>query len=1512
MKPFFSTLVLLTFFWSSISAQRLSQFSENRNEFIKELHGYMTAGKRKTMEDIYDDFEKIFKSGVFSEGEVQQILKTGNSMLGQRMTASPYFSEYLRTLTIIKNDENGETRFQKWHGVLDSILINIENRRLKPYQTFLKFSHSFFVNNALRLSKSGTSWIVDAPRYELRYENKAPFIEFEKLNLIASRGKDSIVIIGTSGIFDPVEQVWKGNGGKVTWERFGLEKEVYAVLADYELEIKNSLYTAKGAKLHYPLYFGENLVEGKFTDKVSTQTKANQGSYPRFESKEEVLEVKNFGNGITYNGGFRLHGTTVYGFGSKNNKAKITIFNDDNDLVYKALAELFTIRRGERIAGERVESTLYFEQDSIFHPSVNLRFEIPTRDLKLSRGQRGSDRNPFYNSLHQLNIDADRIEFPMSTDSIFIGKRNLGFQKTAVPIVFESLKYFEESDYQRIQNIATTNPIALMKIVYEETGERILDANMLAQELNPRFTVENISSLLYDLVSKGFINYDADDQKVELKDKIFHYADASQKKVDYDVLRVSSETSETNAILSIKDKTIETQGVNSMTLSVSQKVGFLPFGEQVKILPNRDMDFDGKVFAGFTTFFGKDYHFKYDKFHIGLDSVRFFDLFVPTGNLTKKGAPEALRLGSRIEHLSGVLLVDAPSNKSGRDKIAMFPSLQSKDNSYVFYDYKNTQGGAYTRDSFYFKLDPFSFNSLDRFLKEEVKFDGTMFSSNIFPLFEETLVIQDDQSLGFITDTPDDGYPSFQDKGNFKGKVSLSNEGFQGNGKLSYLGAEIDSEDLIFKPKQMTGSADRFDLEEDRDSEVEVPQVRGVDVKIDWRPYKDSMYIRSKEAPFDLFKEGQHTLKGLLILTPGGLKGRGDLDWGKAVMSSNLFSFDAFAAKADTTDLRIRAFDADALALKTSNLNGIADFDEQMGRFKANAEFLTTTLPYNQYETSFNEFDWDMKEETVTFKALEGKLGRFLSIHPDQDSLRFQGKSAFYDLKTNLLKIGGVPFIITSDAFVYPETGDVEIQPGGVMTKLDNARIIADTINQYHVINKASVRVLGRKEYRASGFYEYNIGKRQQEIEFAEIIGTRVGKGTRSDKASVTRATGEVTPRDNFYIDHKTEFRGTISLSAEKPNLAFDGFARFESKTLPSRHWFSLSCEADKNDLAIPYKVPKNYQGEALHTGLFLSKETTTVYPRVMMPLFFRKDRPLLPVQGIVQYDEALDKFIFEDSLKAMTPNAIKGNELIYHNTTGKIDMKGSFNIASGLNPKHIKVDAAGKAGTKFGELVVDTVMNTSAMESSLQAEFIAGIKFAFPDNLLKIIQNDFKSSVFEANPINLSKDFTFYKEAVANLFPDNEDTKKSIQAIAVNNMSLPKKDNNYTFLIGSLPMAWDKDLQSFISTKTKNGLMSINGEIINCQITSYIEFQMPTNDDDRVYIYLKSPSTFYYYFGYKQNKLEVISNNSRFNEAVATMKEKEKIFKMDDGTTYEIFQGLPAKASNFENRIKAAKEKFK
>ncbi|MEL6720588.1 MAG: hypothetical protein AAFP82_17920, partial [Bacteroidota bacterium] len=555
--------------------------------------------------------------------------------------------------------------------------------------------------------------------------------------------------------------------------------------------------------------------------------------YPAFESNKKVLEIDNIGKGIYFVGGFRLDGLTVYGYGTRNNRAVLKIYDDEEKrLLYKGESELVIIKRGDFLVGDRIESTIYYEQDSIYHPSVSIRFNIPKKELQLKRGKRGSDRNPFLSSVHQLTIDVENIHAYLRQDSVAIGKQGIALTSGA-NAYFESLHFFDEGEYMRNQNISDINSIDIIAVTAEREKTLELDADLIARRINSKFTEESIKSHLYELMSKGFIDYDSEEHKIYVKDKLIHYFKANSKRVDYDPLKIKSSTDVVNATLNLRTNELAVTGAKAVEFSRKQRVAILPNDEKITVLKNRDMVFDGKLFAGYSTITGKGFDFEYDRYLINLDSVDFFDLYIPTGQLNEKNEPEAISLDSRIEGLNGVLLIDAPSNKSGKEEIEIFPSFQSKKSSYVYYDKEDILGGIYNRDSFYFELEKFSFNHLDKITARDVKFPGELFAFDIMPPFKETLLVrEDDQSLGFVHNTPAEGYPLYQERGNFAGIVDLSNKGLRGEGDLTYLKATVYSEDIIYKPYQLTASAKTFDYQETRNEEVETPQVSGLDVAI--------------------------------------------------------------------------------------------------------------------------------------------------------------------------------------------------------------------------------------------------------------------------------------------------------------------------------------------------------------------------------------------------------------------------------------------------------------------------------------------------------------------------------------------------------------------------------------------------------------------------------------------------------------------------------------------------------
>ena len=196
----FTFFFLSFFFLSNMQAQKLDTLSTSRDLYVKQLETFMTSSKRKVMEKLFSEYKKYFKSGVFTDEEFDQIVETSNLMLGQKMKASPHFSNYLSALMVVKsNEEDGATRFKDWHKVLDEMLVNVEDRKIKPFDDFLKFSIDFFGKQKLRFSESGVSWFATADNYELLLQEEQPIVKYEQLDLYGFRKGDTISIKKTYG-----------------------------------------------------------------------------------------------------------------------------------------------------------------------------------------------------------------------------------------------------------------------------------------------------------------------------------------------------------------------------------------------------------------------------------------------------------------------------------------------------------------------------------------------------------------------------------------------------------------------------------------------------------------------------------------------------------------------------------------------------------------------------------------------------------------------------------------------------------------------------------------------------------------------------------------------------------------------------------------------------------------------------------------------------------------------------------------------------------------------------------------------------------------------------------------------------------------------------------------------------------------------------------------------------------------------------------------------------------------
>jgi len=162
----------------------------------------------------------------------------------------------------------------------------------------------------------------------------------------------------------------------------------------------------------------------------------------------------------------------------------------------------------------------------------------------------------------------------------------------------------------------------------------------------------------------------------------------------------------------------------------------------------------------------------------------------------------------------------------------------------------------------------------------------------------------------------------------------------------------------------------------------------------------------------------------------------------------------------------------------TDNVNFMLEIDQGIGEFSANGDQTRIEFPYNLYETNLDKFTWSVNEGTV--ELLQSKLlpennvdigidslktnGPFYrSLVESQDNLSFVAPEATYDFASRHLFAHQVPFIEVADAYVFPDSGEVEICYQASMNLLKNAKIMANQENRQHNIYGANVAIQGAK-----------------------------------------------------------------------------------------------------------------------------------------------------------------------------------------------------------------------------------------------------------------------------------------------------------------------------------------------------------------------------------------------------------------------------------------------------------------
>ena len=1490
-------LIVVMFILTSLQfsfSQSIRNFSKDKTFFLDELNTFFKEDRNADKDQIAKaqamlmNFSATWNSSLIDDNQKNQLFSISNLMLKAKMRAFPHFFSFYSCIIDFKNSKQDEKSFNAWLKGISGLLDTKTSRYFLP---FVETTTDLLNNNYLYNSKA-TKWYSTSNDYFFQNDSTIKII-FPKLDLVCQANKDSSVILNTKGVFYPLESKWVGSTGKVSWERAGFYlDDVHALLDKYEINLKFAKYNADSVKFYNKMYF-KSYLSGTLIEKVLADVSEDKASYPRFNSYDKRIAIKNIFQDIDYEGGFAMNGGKLIGTGDRFQDAYLS-FKKDGKVFVVTASKAYTIRI-DRISSSFAAISIYWKGDSIYHPGLEMKYINDTKELTLIRGMNDISASPFFDTYHKLDMYFEALYWKME-------KPNIDFSMIKVPgrtseAFFESSNYYSEARFNKLQGIDEINPLYRVKKYAEAYDTKEITVDDLSKQM--RIEPEQVKAMLIRLANMGFLIYDADDELVYVKDRVFEYIKALNKKTDYDIIQFhSTVVDDINASLSLLDFDLKIKGVPVVLLSDSQNVFVFPSKQEVLVKKNRDFLFSGRIHAGRFDYFAKGCSFLYDDFKLNMPVIDSMSFKVLAFNTDDKGERPLVRVKTVIQDLKGDILVDYPTNKSGLKKFTQYPVFNSKEAAYVYYNKPEIQHGVYTKDKFYFHVKPFSIDSLDDFQTEKLKFEGNLTSAGIFPDIIEPLKVQPDYSLGFVKNTPADGLPNYGGKGRYYDKIDLSNIGLRGKGKLEYLTSVSKSDNFIFLPDSMNTIAQTFDIKE-QTTLTEYPQLAATNVKEHWRPYKDSLIADQLDSAFVMYNN-ESRLSGRVVLTPQGLSGRGNMVFEKAEMESNLYKFKQHLFDSDTANFRLRTYDLTDLAFNTENYKSHIDFKKRTGEFKSNGGVSRVNFPINRYICYMDFLDWAMDKEEIALRNTI-KLGSegidklplkdllsvdlpgsdFVSTHPSQDSLRFRSSRAVFNMKEYILTAEHVKLIRVGDAAIAPNDGKVIIYRQAEMQQFVKSNILADTAKKYHNIYNASVAILGKSNYVAKGFYDYiDENDNKQQIYFDKI-------GIDPNKR--TYANGYISDSSDFALSPAFDFNGDVQLKANKEFLKFVGGAQIHHTCdLADRTWLKFDSEINPKNIMIPIDgEPKDINGRKLASAVLYSN-TGQIYTSFAGPKRFYSDTAVVSANGFITYLKDKKEYRVASKTKLLNPDTL-GNMLV-------MDINGCVTTGEG----NINL------GTKLGRVEMNSFGNVTNNMRRNEATFdlVMPINFFFHPEALKMMGQ----SLFINNSLTgvESSSTGKIKKAFTEILGEKE-AERIVNEINMYGALRKVPDKlEYTMLLTDVKLRYDSITKSFISLG-EIGIGNIGKTQVNKYVKGIIQI-VKKRSGDVLTVYLELDESEWYFFNYSNNLMQAFSSLKDFNDFITQEKPEKRRVEAESGKpAYSYYISTERKRNDFIKRMAAA-----
>ncbi|MAW30674.1 MAG: hypothetical protein CMD15_02035 [Flavobacteriales bacterium] len=1459
-----------TFSFAQEKKKKITIFSADFSLYIDEISDFMTKTDNQDLKSISNRYKKAVDN--LSDNEKELIINISNKMLKKKLRPKQHFSKFLSSIISTINS-NKKADLLSWLIIVDKV---IDQSSVKTAMLFFDFSIMLVDQNLLRSSKSAI-WKISNAQYSFNIENSEPVVVFTTpIDIICSTDYGSYTIFQTTGKYNLNKTSWAGNGGRIYWDTRGLSKDsVYAELKLYKVDLRKTVLTADSCYFYNKYEFKEMII-GNLENRIVKGKRVN--SFPKFTSYSKNIEIKNIFSNIDYRGGYILQGKEFVADGGINAEARI-VFKRDGEDIFIANATSFNIG-DEKIVAKQAGVKIFFENDSIYHGSIQFKYFDDKRQLQLYKNQKSISGAPMLNTYHQITMDFELMEWNVDDDIITFGSLPGTAEST---IHFESVDRFLESKFEAMRGIDAVHPLLLINKYIRATGYDNFFVSDFAYFAG--YPLLQIKNFLIHLYNDGFIFYDFNSERVQVLPKLYNYVQAASDLGDHDVISFSStiktgqyntgDKNLVNAALNIKSKKIKIIGLQTVNVSNNRGVYLYPNNGIIILQKNRNFIFDGQVLAGRgrLNLYGRNFSFNYNNFKLNFDQIDSIQFSVPTDSKVKDiyGNDILTPIKTLIQAGSGELLIDDPTNKSGirQDSFPQFPKFRSFDNSYVYYDSYEIYNSVYPRDKFSFHLEPFEIDSLDDYSGAGLSFAGVFRSAGIFPQFNDTLRIQEDYSLGFSRKTPEEGFVIYNGKGRYYNDIFLSNDGLRGNGNFEFLTSKAQANDIIFFPDSMNLHTQLFSIEEVAEG-IEFPQVENTETYIHFEPYQERLYVFKKLNNFSLY-QSQVELDGDLLMRPTGVTGNGLMTLDNAKINSDLFTYNANWFGSDNASLKL--FEESGQHVFIANdLKTDIDLKLREASFYSNGSQSYMELPANQYISYIDQSKWYMDEALLQLgdEIEESKGSEFISVHPDQDSLRFIAQTASYNLEDYIINANGVDYIEVADAFIYPDSGKLSIKKQAKIETLNNAKIIVNPVNKYHSFINAIVDIKSSINYSASAYLEYNDGLNQNQQIFFNTINVNADTNT--------YGMGNVTDPNILHLGDKFNFKGKVELFGSNKSLQHDGYFQLKHECIGLvKEWVKFKSEINPQDISFILEDNLyNDQNSVLSTSLVMSFDSTDFYSTFLTSKkSVTLDVDILPAYQKLYYDNKLSSYVVSD-LDTLSN--------LYRLNDENCIAKGEGKINLNLNLGQVKINSIGSSSHNLlnKKIIIDNDFLMLDFYFSKEAfDVMYEDLITAPGDELFEYSDEFSKSL--ARIVGVGK----YDDIILDLEMSDEYSKFPDEL-------------NHSMIFSNVRFKWDNLNKAYVS-KGSVWVHSILDKSIFSILDGYIILEKGMNSDVLT-IYLETEFGDIYFFQYKNGRMNVWSTNTDFTEVIQNIPNDRKSLEIGESTSAYIYNLV---SEEFVNKVR-------